>query len=88
MSRRYADWSEIIEGDLDDPGAGFMEGYEFDSGPALREGNPAQNSHVSGSASPGEGVVPGHKPSSSFMNFFKVRNLTSLVGVPDATSIL
>ena len=46
VSRRSADWSEIIEGDLDDPGAGFMEGYEFDSGSALREGNATQHSHV------------------------------------------
>ena len=46
MSRRSADWSEIIEWDLDDPGAGFKEGSEFNSGPALREGNPTQNSHI------------------------------------------
>ena len=51
MSRRSADWSEIIEWDLDDHGAGFMEGYEFVSGPALREGNPSQNSYVFRSAS-------------------------------------
>ena len=36
VSSRSADWSDIIEWDLDDPGDGFMEGYEFDSGSALR----------------------------------------------------
>ena len=43
LSCRSADWGEIIEWDLDVPEAGFMEGYEFYSGPALREGNQAQN---------------------------------------------
>ena len=37
MSRRSANWSEIIDIPLDDPGAGFIECYEFDFGPALRK---------------------------------------------------
>ena len=60
MSRRSADWDEIIEWDLDGPGASIMEGYEFDSSPALREGNQAPNSHVFRGTSRSEGIVPGH----------------------------
>ena len=41
MSSPSSDLGEIVEWDLDDPGAGFVEGYEFDSGPAPRgEPNP------------------------------------------------
>ena len=67
LSPCSANWVEINEWYLDDLGVGFMEGSEFDSGTALHEGNPTQKfSGVSRS----EGVVPGHKPSSSFHNFF------------------
>ena len=33
VSRHSADWGEIIEWYLDDPGVGFMEGGNFDPGP-------------------------------------------------------
>ena len=66
VSRHSADWGEIIEWDLDGPGVGFMEGGNFDPGPALRERDPSQSSHVLNSASRSKGVVSSHKPSCSF----------------------
>ena len=70
VSCHSADWGDIIEWDLDDPGVGFMEGCNFDPGPALQEGDPSQSSHVLINASQSEGVAPSHKPSRSFLNFF------------------
>ena len=46
VSRRSADGDKIIEWDLDGLGVGFSEGYNFESGPALRKGDPTQFSHV------------------------------------------
>ena len=46
VSRRSADGDKIIEWDLDGLGVGFSEGYNFESGSALRKGDPTQFSHV------------------------------------------
>ena len=46
VSRRSADGHKIIKWDLDGLGGGFSEGYNFESGPALRKGDPTQFSHV------------------------------------------
>ena len=57
LSRRSVD-GDKIKWDLDGLGVGFSEGYNFESGPALREGDPAKYSHVKCGATWNTGVVP------------------------------
>ena len=70
VSCRSADGDKIIEWDLDGLGVGFLEGYNFESGPALRKGDPTQFSHVNCGATRNAGVVPGHKPSCPLVDLF------------------
>ena len=74
-------WGEINKWYLYDPRVCFIEGSEFDSGTALREGIPTQKSHVISGASQSGGVVSGHKPSSSFLIFLDLQSVW-IGGVP------
>ena len=46
-SRSSDDKDGKIEWDHDDPNVGLMKGGNFESDPALQEGDPSQSSHVS-----------------------------------------
>ena len=69
---RFADWGEIIEWYLGDPGVRFMKGINFDSGPMLQKEGLSQSSHILSSAFWGERVVASHKYSCQFCIFSRL----------------
>ena len=87
VSGHSVNWDEVIAWYLDGPGSSFKEGGVFVPGPTFRERVPRQRRHILKGIPFSKGVVTSHKPCSSFMNFFYGCNLSSLMGVPDATSI-